>query len=158
MLADFSMLECSILHKLHSTYCMNLYGIELCNYNDKSILSIFTAWRKVMRRLFKLEYRTHIYIINNLVESITIKLDRRLAKFVYSLLNSDNKFVTQLVGHKMFSSGSIVAENHRYLSYKYYICQQDWTGSLHTLLLKIKPPDLCLEQLSIVSAIKQLIT
>ena len=68
----------------------SLYGYEIWNYNSGYISEMFIAWRKIMRKLFKLPNRTHNYIVCGIVECISIKLDRRLAKFVYSMFNSRN--------------------------------------------------------------------
>ena len=84
------MSDCFSLHKLHTTYCMNLYGCEIWNYNSRYTSGMFIAWRKIMRKLFKLPTSTHNYIVCGIVECIFIKLARRLAKFVYSMLNSRN--------------------------------------------------------------------
>ena len=68
---------------------MSVCGVELCNFNDKKIESLYTAWRKVIRRIFRLPSRTHNYIVHNSIENIVVKLDRRLAKFIYSMFNSE---------------------------------------------------------------------
>ena len=46
---------------------------------------MFIAWRKMMRKLFKLPNRTHNYIVCGKVECIFIKLDIhvRLARFAF---------------------------------------------------------------------------
>ena len=46
LMADFSMIDSFSLHKLHSNYCMSLYGCELWNYNSRYINDIYVAWRK----------------------------------------------------------------------------------------------------------------
>ena len=69
---------------------MSLYMADIWNYNSRYISEMFIDWRKMMRKLFKLPNRTHNYIVCGIVECISIKLDRRLAKFVYSMLNSGN--------------------------------------------------------------------
>ena len=109
------------LHKLHTTYCMSLYGCEIWNYNSRYIDEMFIAWRKIMRKLFKLPNRTHNYIVCGIIEFISIKLDRRLAKFVYSMLNSRNLTVFKLIRLFLQSDSSTFAENVRYLMYKYEI-------------------------------------
>ena len=38
IISDFSMLDCFSLHKLHTTYCMSLYGCEIWNYNVDTLL------------------------------------------------------------------------------------------------------------------------
>ena len=40
LIADFSMIDSFSLHKLHSNYCMSLYGCELWNYNSRYINDI----------------------------------------------------------------------------------------------------------------------
>ena len=75
----------------------SLYGYEIWNYNSGYISEMFIAWRKILRKLFKLPNRTHNYIVCGIVECISIKLDRRLAKFVYSMFNSRNKLIHQLL-------------------------------------------------------------
>ena len=63
IISDFSMLDCFSLLKLLTTYCMSLYGCEIWNYNSRYISEMFIAWRKTMRKLFKLPNRTHNYIV-----------------------------------------------------------------------------------------------
>ena len=74
-----------------------------------------------MRKLFKLPTRTHNYVVCGIVECIFIKLARRLAKFVYSMLNSRNLTVFKLIRLFLQSDSSTSAENVRYLMYKYEI-------------------------------------
>ena len=52
---------------------------------------------------------------------IFIKLARRLAKFVYSMLNSRNLTVFKRIRLFLQSDSSTSAENVRYLTYKYEI-------------------------------------
>ena len=53
----------------------------------------FFAWRKTMRKLFGLPYRTHNYIVCGITEDISIKLHRRVTKFMYLMIHSDNDTV-----------------------------------------------------------------
>ena len=80
--------------KLHASFCMSHYGSELWNYNSRYIKEIFVAWRKTMRKLFRLPYRTHNYIVCGITKDISFKLHRRLlTKFMYSMIHSDNDTV-----------------------------------------------------------------
>ena len=74
---------------------------------------MFIAWRKMMRKLFKLPNRTHSYTLCGIVECISVKSDRRLAKFVYSMLNSRNLTVFKLIRLFLKSDSSTFAENVR---------------------------------------------
>ena len=60
---NYSMLDSFSRRKLHTSFCMSLYGSELWNYNSRYAEEIFVAWRKTMRKLFGLPYRTHNYIV-----------------------------------------------------------------------------------------------
>ena len=73
----------------------------------------------MVRKLFKLPNRTHNYIVCGIVECISIELDRRLAKFVYSMLNNRNLTVFKLIRLLLKSDSPTFAENVRYLMYKY---------------------------------------
>ena len=118
IISDFSVLDCFSLQKVHTTYCMSLYGCEIWNHNSRYISEMFIAWRKMLRKLFKLPNRTHNYIVCGIVECIFIKLDRRLSKFVYSTLNSRNLTVFKLIRLFLKSDSSTFVENVRYLMYK----------------------------------------
>ena len=111
IISDFSMLDCFSSHKLHTTYCMSLYGCEIWSYNSRYISEMFIACRKMMRKLFTLPNRTHNYNVCGIVQCISIKLDRRLAKFVYSMLNSRNLTVFKLIRLFLESDSSTFAEN-----------------------------------------------
>ena len=92
------------LNNIHSTYCSSLYGIELFNFSSSYMTDLYIAWRKVIRRIYILPNRTHNLIIIKLGRDIETRLDTRLAK----------RF-------KLFITSSVLAENYRYLLYKFLI-------------------------------------
>ena len=55
---------------------MNIYGSELFNYNSKYVNKLYVAWRKAMRQLFNIDYRTHNYIVFSLSGNIETRLHR----------------------------------------------------------------------------------
>ena len=69
-----------------------------------------------------------------IVECITVKLDRRLTKFVHSMINSKNSTVRELIAHFLTTESSVFAENCRYLMYKYDISLFAWYGSLYDVM------------------------
>ena len=154
-----TMIDSFSLHKLHSNYCMSLYRCELWNYNSRytSINDIYVAWRKVIRKLFKFPYRTHNYLVCGIVECITVKLDRRLTKFVHSMINSKNSTVRELIVHVLTTESSVFAENCRYLMYKYDISVFAWYGSLYDVMNCIKNiQNVSNEHASNIASIKEL--
>ena len=61
------MSDCFSLHKLHTTYCMNLYGCEIWNYNSRYTSGMFIAWRKIMRKLFKVGCGSYLTKIRKII-------------------------------------------------------------------------------------------
>ena len=62
LLSDFSFSECSTLSHLFNTYCMNIYGSPLWKYYDKNLLEVlYVAWKKSLRRVWKISNVTHNY-------------------------------------------------------------------------------------------------
>ena len=73
-----------------------------------------------------------------IVECITVKLDRRLTRFVHSMINSKNSTVRKLITHFLTTESSVFAENCRYLIHKYDISVFARYGSLYDVMNCIK--------------------
>ena len=69
-----------------------------------------------------------------IVECITVKLDRRLTKFVHSMIDSKNSTVRELIAHFLTTESSVFAENCRYLMYKYDTFVFARYGSIHDVM------------------------
>ena len=55
LLSDFSVTECTTISTLFNTYCMNVYGSPLWEYYDRKSLELFyVAWRKSIRKIWKI--------------------------------------------------------------------------------------------------------
>ena len=73
------------------------------------------AWRKVIRKIFNLPMRTPTYIVCGIVESVNIILYRRIAKYIFNVINSDNSTLTSLINSFLNCESSVFAENYRYI-------------------------------------------
>ena len=119
---------------------------------------LYVAWRKAMRQLFHIDYRTHNYIVFSLSGNIETRFHRKLAKFICTLLNSENLYVSDVVSHLLQFSSSTIAENYRYLSCMYNITPDDWINNIFCVLRKVKSPDILSDEHAInVSVVKELI-
>ena len=74
----------TLISNLHYTFCNIFVGIELYNFN---------VWRRCMRVRFCVPNTTHNYIISHLDYNIMERLDRRLVKYIYNLLQTNNSTV-----------------------------------------------------------------
>ena len=93
--------------------------------------------------IFYLPNTTHNYIITHLDYNIMERLDRRLVKFIYNLLHTNNSTVQSIVNSKLLLyPNSVLSENYKYLMSKYKISHLDWNQSLLQVLNKIEVPPL----------------
>ena len=113
---------------------MSLYDCELFNYNSNNISELYVAWRKAVRKIFKLPMRTHNYIVCGIVESVNIILDRRIANYIFNVINFYNTTLTSLINSFHNCGSSVFAENYRYIMYTYNIPSTLWRSDFKTYL------------------------
>ena len=81
---------------------------ELWNYSKHDVDMFLTAWRKSIRRLWKISNTTHCNLLSSINSSvpIAINLERRCTKFIWSCLNIDNSIVKTIANSAKCSSVS----------------------------------------------------
>ena len=92
-----------------------------------------------MRKLFRLPYRAHNYILCGITEDISIKLHRRVTKFMYSMIHSDDT-VRLMTAFFLSTEASVLAENFRYMYIMFKIPMFAWYKELSVLLKCITCP------------------
>ena len=95
--------------------------------------------RKAIRKLWKIPYRTHnalVHLINK-CNTIVNVLEKRCAKFLSSLFNSDNVLFKRVCRYSFCNCDTTMGENIRYSMYKYNMLYSDWYGDLSKIYLKI---------------------
>ena len=87
--------------------------------------------------IYCLPNTTYNYIIYNLDYYIMKRLDRRLVKFIYNILHTNNSTVQSIINSKLLLyPNSEFSENYKYLMSKYKLSHLDWNMSLlHVLKL-----------------------
>ena len=139
IITDFKLLPCYIKSKLCTTFCTDAYGCQLWNFESREVHNFYVAWRKVVRKLWRLPYITHcnlLHTINNLLP-IQISLEKRGVKSIWSCLNSDNCVVKTISQLATKLSRSVFGHNYRYFSYKYSIMSHQWYESYKLTLFII---------------------
>ena len=92
-MADFSYAQSSTLSVLYNSYCMNDYGSQLwCFNNYKSVERFYIAWRKTIRKIRRLDKRTHNVLINLIKRCLPINLiiEKICRTYICNLYNSSH--------------------------------------------------------------------
>ena len=60
---------------------------------------ICVTWTKLMRSVYKLNCRTHDYIINDISCAVEILLHRKTARCIYSLINIQYEYIVKVLSY-----------------------------------------------------------
>ena len=87
--------DIDVKYKLFKCYSMSLYGCPLWDLTHKSVLHLFTTWRKCIRKISGLPSRTHCDLLPLICCDlpVPIQLYQRFMKFLHTALNSSNDCV-----------------------------------------------------------------
>ena len=107
---------------------MNVYGSQIWAFNNTYLNKFFVAWRKDIRRNWKLPYRTHnnvLHLINGCLP-IDVILEKRSIKYIWTLIHGENNLYGSIVKLSLFNNSTTLGENIRYFMYKYKIYDHEW--------------------------------
>lgn len=140
LLADYSFTESVTLAKLFNSYCMNIYSSQLWQYNKfNCVNSFYVSWRKCIRRVWKLNSRTHSNLLHHINDClpIDILLEKRCIKFLWNLINSNYLLHSKIAKYSLSNCDTKIGENIRYFMYKYKMSYKDWYSPLYLIYKKL---------------------
>ena len=116
-------MHCSyfVKYKLCTSYCTSFYGCPLWDVTCKQISRFYTSWRKLVRKLFNLPYRTHHCNLLPIIagcQPIEGQILCRTAKFIYGALSNQNTYLNLLMNLVTRGSRSAVSKTYNYILYK----------------------------------------
>ena len=97
---------------------MNVYGSQLRCLNDyKSVERFYIAWRKTIRRIWRIDKRTDNVLTNliNRCSPINLMLEKRCIQFIWNFVKSTHELHKTVAINCFYNQGSTLAENNRYL-------------------------------------------
>jgi hypothetical protein len=98
-LCNFSNVDISVKNALFRVYCSSHYGSELWDLTNRKIEDYCVAWRKGLRKIWKLPYdcsSLNVAVVSNTVP-IYDELCRRVMNFIHSCLHCDSTFIQSIV-------------------------------------------------------------
>ena len=83
LLSSFHNVSTKCLYKIFISICMSLYGCQLRDVSHKFTINFFVSWRKTIRRMFKLPYRTHSCLLHLIINDLPVdgQIHLRIIKF-----------------------------------------------------------------------------
>ena len=123
LLADMGHVPSTMLGKLFISYCNSLYGIVLRYLSNKMFDKMSIAWRKAVRKIYRISWRSHNYLLHLIVGCKPVELSlpviQRMIKFCVNLLNSDNRVIRSLAKRCCHQSFSNMGCNLSYILWKF---------------------------------------
>jgi hypothetical protein len=95
VLCFFSKLSPCVKYRLFQSYCMSLYGCELWLLGNEQINDLCVAWRKSLRRIWGLPFKSHCYLLPLLSQCLPLadEICRRSLHFIKVCYNNDSSLV-----------------------------------------------------------------
>lgn len=120
ILHTFGKLPYHLRLKMQLTYCSSFYGSQSWMVNNKNLNTLYTCYRKAIRRNLRLPYRTHNRYIPNLTgrPDLINQLFKRFLRFCITLKHSENTIIKKLYVQSINNTKTIIGHNIRYISYK----------------------------------------
>ena len=105
-LANFSGVTADVKGKLFNQYCMSLYGSNACMLFDQSLVELDVAWRKAIRRVWSLPYRTHCSLLPHISGNMPIRITlyKRFIKHFLNGYNHSNEAVKNVFRSSLYTN------------------------------------------------------
>lgn len=127
ILAQFKHVAAEVKYFLFKSFCMSLYGSPMWDLSKPQVQSIFTAWRKCVRRVMGIPTRTHNNLIPFIINDIDIQttLEKRAINFLRTSFKSENHFLKIGIQLVLAGSRSPLGKSLNLVSAKYRTCKHD---------------------------------
>ena len=123
LIGNFGGIQTDILCKLYSSYCCSFYGSQIWCMNSHGFASCCIQWNKAVRKILKLPYRCHSWLLGPLMQQchISAQLHVKTIKFIYQMLMNSNSIVAYIARRGCMFSNSPLGRNISFFRYKYGI-------------------------------------
>ena len=155
LIANFGNLQQDVIARLFKSCCCSFYGSQAWQINSIDYKPICVTWNKSVRKILKLPYTTHTWILGPLLDQshIHYQLQVRTLRFISLMYNSRNVLITACVKSAINNANSLLGHNIAYfrnnygINFSYGMC---FNKMIH-------PPHLCEEKRMIIAQLKDLL-
>ena len=123
LLSTFRNVNSKVQLEIFKAISMSLSGSPLWDLSSSYIDRFYVSWRKPIRRIFNLPYRTHCKLLHLITQVLPIdmQLHIRTVKFLKSISMSGNDIVKICTKLCLNGSGTALANSIYFISYKYNV-------------------------------------
>ena len=120
-LAQFNNITCDMKNYLFLKFCNSFYGSQLIPVDDRGMTEVCVAWRKAVRRVWRVPATTHSALLPHITGVMPPELffAKRAINFFNMLRDSNNKVVRTITGMGIYGRHSVLGDSVRCLTYKY---------------------------------------
>ncbi len=120
-MSDFGDLYSFMKCKLFKQYCCSFYGSNLWLLTSKRCYDICIAWRRALRNLWNVRYRTHNKILAILSKTLPLEmsLDKCFIKFSNNVLNHSTGIIRSVASLSLHNPWSTFNRNINYVCWMY---------------------------------------
>ena len=155
LIANFGNLQQDVIGRLFKSYCCSFYGSQAWQIDSTDYKRICVTWNKSVRKILKLPYTTHTWILGPLLDQshLHYQLQRRTLRFISLMYNSRNVLINACVNSAINNANSPLGHNIAYFRNNYGI------NFSHGMCFNkiIHPPRLCEEKRMIIAQLKDLL-
>ena len=140
--SSFKHIDVSVKYVLFKTHCMPLFGCQLWDFSSSDCHKYYTAWRKSIRRLCAVNYRTHNHLLHYMCHDIPVdaQLHKRFLKFFHTAVNSSNVYTSLCARLALDGSNSSVSNSLTFITNKYKLAKYQLTSlSVYKVLNHVMP-------------------
>ncbi len=107
--------------KLFKQYCCSFHGSNLWLLTSKRCYDICVAWRRALRKLWNVPYRTHNKILAILSNNLPLEmnLDKRFIKLSNNVLNHSTGIIKSVASLSLYNPSSTFNRNNNYVCQMY---------------------------------------
>ena len=139
VLCFFGKLNASVKYRLFQSYCMSLYGCQLWLLSNDQINDLCVSWRKGLRRVWGLPYKSHCYLLPLLSQCLPLadEICRRTLNFIKICICNDSSLVRAVTHYGIYYGryNSLLGHNLLFCAQKYNCSVQDIiSGSVNSIV------------------------
>ena len=141
-MSRFGFCSTNVRCHLFQTFCTSYYGSPLWGLTGQPIKQLIVAWRKCIRKILKVDARTHSCYLPELINMPDIYTSPlcRFSSFIANCMNSSNSYIQFALKLSRYSSSYVATNIRTLLAYigQDYSCMYDKAQLKKDILRKYK--------------------